>query len=138
MKPYLSNYFESEEERIAFHIYGQKQFEPRAAFIIGLDGMTCEEAMIKGQESFGHLYSALDQSMSHWTENFKTTDWDFKSLWTAEEWTRLLEYEREFIRIYRVVANWKHETPKAPKLFENEGYQELKKKTNTLFDYLTR
>lgn len=138
MRPYLSKYFGSEEERINFHIYGDKQLDPRAAFIIGLDGMTCEEAMIKGQEGFGHLYSALCQSMRHWTENFKPTNEHFTSLWTQEEWTKLLHYEKEFIRIYRGLANWKHEPPKAPKRFSNEDYQELKKLTDELFDYLAK
>ncbi len=138
MKPYLLNYFSSNEERIDFHIYGGKEFDRKATFIIGLDGMTCEEAMMKGQKDFGHLFSALGLSMTHWSENFEPNDENFKSLWIDEEWTALLDYEKEFIRIYRSLANWKHEPPKAPALFMNEDYQELKKLTNDLFDYLTK
>ena len=52
MNQYLSKHFKTNSERIDYHVYGGTEFQARARFIIGLDGMFCEEAMIMAQSDF--------------------------------------------------------------------------------------
>ena len=138
MNDFLSKYFTTDIERIEYHLHLDKNFDSKTEFIIGLDGMICEKTMLKGQSDFGHLYSAISQVTGHWTENFRKTNDEFKKLWNNEEWTCLLEYEKTFISLYRKLTHWKHEPPKAPRLFELESYKELKVATTKLFDCLAR
>ena len=138
MNQYLSKHFATNAERVDYHvygIYGDIEFEPRAKFIIGLDGMLCEESMVIGQNDFGHLYSALNQSTYHWALNFEKTDIEFKKLWTTKEWNYLLEYENKYKIIYSDLT--KYGSHKVPKLFSNEDYIKLRKITKELFDNLT-
>ena len=59
MNQYLSKHFATNAERVDYHvygIYGDIEFEPRAKFIIGLDGMLCEESMVIGQNDLSLIH----------------------------------------------------------------------------------
>ena len=133
----LNQYFNSEEEQLDHFLFFPLEMDSRTSFIVGLHGMIYEDVMIRGQETLGHLYSALNQTTSHWTTNFKRTSDEFKELWTDSEWENLIEFEKSFIRIYPKLMNWKHQPPKAPKLFENVHYQELKNEVVELIEKLS-
>lgn len=133
MSPFLLTCFETEEERLNYHIYGEKEFHPRIAFIVGLYGMVCDNTKFYGEQQLGYFFSAVNQSTNHWIENFDPTDDHFISLWAKEDWILLLEFERDFIKIYKNLTYEQHE---AIKLLHNEDYLELKTKIYLLLDSL--
>lgn len=137
MNTFLKRHFKSDDERIDYHLFIEKSFEPKTQFLIGLDGMICEETILKGQDLFDHLFSALGQTVDHWTSNFQKNNFQFRELWSEKEWSYLLEYEMVFIENYRNLIHWKRTAPSAPKLFQIDAFVRHKQETQKLFNKLT-